>query len=108
KIAYSVARRTPWFPIILIYIQLIGKILAEPQGAAEMLPFANSVPSGGFTAFEGRKGARWDLTPIGPMPGPPPPCGIQKVLCRFRWLTSPPNFPGAARPTRAFMLAPSI
>ena len=22
-------------------------------------------------------------TAIGPMPGPPPPCGIQKVLCRF-------------------------
>src|SRR5665647_465457 len=27
--------------------------------------------------------------------------------CWFRWLTSPPNSPGAARPTRAFMLAPS-
>ena len=29
-------------------------------------------------------------TPIGPIPGPPPPCGMQKVLCRFRWDTSLP------------------
>ena len=24
------------------------------------------------------------------------PCGMQKVLCRLRWLTSPPNSPGHA------------
>lgn len=29
-------------------------------------------------------------TPIGPMPGPPPPWGIQNVLCRLRWDTSEP------------------
>jgi hypothetical protein len=23
-------------------------------------------------------------TPIGPIPGPPPPCGIENVLCRFK------------------------
>ena len=23
------------------------------------------------------------LTPTGPAPGPPPPCGVEKVLCRF-------------------------
>ena len=33
-------------------------------------------------------------TPIGPMPGPPPPWGMQKVLCRFRWHTSAPISPG--------------
>jgi len=32
------------------------------------------------------------------MPGPPPPWGIQNVLCRLRWETSPPNWPGAATP----------
>ena len=39
-------------------------------------------------------GARCAATPIGPMPGPPPPCGMQKVLCRFRWQTSAPMSPG--------------
>ena len=38
----------------------------------------------------GRDGARCFLTPIGPMPGPPPPWGMQKVLCKLRWLTSAP------------------
>ena len=33
-------------------------------------------------------------TPIGPMPGPPPPWGMQKVLCRLRWQTSAPMSPG--------------
>ncbi|SKW21989.1 Uncharacterised protein [Mycobacteroides abscessus subsp. abscessus] len=32
---------------------------------------------------------------------------MQKVLCRFRWLTSPPKCPGRASPTRAFRFAPS-
>ena len=41
-------------------------------------------------------GAR--ATPIGPMPGPPPPCGMQKVLCRLRWQTSAPML---ARPAEA-------
>ena len=35
----------------------------------------------------------------GPTPGPPPPCGMQNVLCRFRCQTSAPNWPGAVRPT---------
>ena len=30
------------------------------------------------------------LTPMGPIPGPPPPWGMQKVLCRFKWHTSAP------------------
>ncbi len=28
------------------------------------------------------------------MPGPPPPCGMQKVLWRLRWQTSAPKSPG--------------
>ena len=43
----------------------------------------------------------------GPTPGPPPPCGMQNVLCRLRCETSAPNWPGAARPTSAFRFAPS-
>ncbi len=47
---------------------------------------------------DGRNGTRCFATPIGPMPGPPPPCGMQKVLCRLRWQTSAPMSPGRHRP----------
>mmetsp|Transcript_27393 Transcript_27393/g.68599 ORF Transcript_27393/g.68599 Transcript_27393/m.68599 type:complete len:244 (+) Transcript_27393:1109-1840(+) len=53
-------------------------------------------------------GMRCALMPMGPMPGPPPPCGMQNVLCRLRWHTSAPMKPGEVRPTCAFMLAPSM
>src|SRR5438045_2414559 len=33
----------------------------------------------------GRYGARWAATAIGTIPGPPPPRGMLKVLCRFSW-----------------------
>ena len=59
------------------------------------------------TGWFGRYGARWLRTATGPMPGPPPPCGMQKVLCRFRWETSAPNSPGLASPTSALRFAPS-
>ena len=36
------------------------------------------------------------------------PCGMQKVLCRFRCETSLPKSPGRARPSRALRLAPSV
>ena len=50
------------------------------------------------TGWPGRNGARCFATPIGPMPGPPPPCGIANVLCRFRWQTSAPIAAGLVRP----------
>ena len=53
---------------------------------------------GRTTGCPGRNGARCFATPIGPMPGPPPPCGMQNVLCRFRWQTSAPMSPGPAQP----------
>ena len=53
----------------------------------------------GMTGWLGMKGARCAFTPIGPMPGPPPPCGMQNVLCRFKWQTSAPMWPGDVRPT---------
>jgi hypothetical protein len=53
----------------------------------------------GTTGCVGMKGARCALMPMGPMPGPPPPCGMQKVLCRFKWHTSAPMWPGLVRPT---------
>ncbi len=48
------------------------------------------------------------LHATGPDPGPPPPCGVEKVLCRFRCMTSTPKSPGRAFPSSAFMLAPSM
>ena len=46
----------------------MGKIPAELKGAALTAP----MPSSGDP---GRNGARCAATPIGPTPGPPPPCG---------------------------------
>ena len=46
-------------------------------------------------------------TAIGPDPGPPPPWGCEKVLCRLKWTMSKPMSPGRVRPMIAFRLAPS-
>ena len=59
-------------------------------------------------ACPGKNCARCPATAMGPIPGPPPPCGILNVLCRFKWHTSAPMAPGLVRPTWAFILAPSI
>ena len=68
-------------------------MLGLTQGAAEtgVMPAPWPVST---RLWPGKKGARWARTPIGPMPGPPPPCGMQKVLCRLRWHTSAPMRPG--------------
>ena len=65
-----------------MYIQEIGKILALPQGAAETEPIPVLGPDS-IKTWLGKKGSKCFPTPIGPMPGPPPPCGIQNVLCKF-------------------------
>ena len=66
-----------------MYPYEISRMLALPQGAAETAGIADGPPVG-TTACPGRNGARCDATAIGPMPGPPPPCGIANVLCRFK------------------------
>src|SRR4026208_371287 len=94
--AYLVASTTPLAPRSRRYPYEINRILALLHGAAEPAGMAVGPPpriSGG----PGRNGARCAATPIGPIPGPPPPCGIQNVLCRFRWQTSAPQSPGPAR-----------
>ena len=80
---------------------------AEPNGAPEIGPTPVAGPASGDSGWLGRYGARWLRTPTGPTPGPPPPCGMQKVLCRFRCETSAPNRPGWASPTSALRFAPS-
>ena len=72
-----------------MYAHEINRMLALPQGAADTGPIARSPPT--FTiGCPGRKGASFALTQIGPIPGPPPPCGIANVLCRLMWQTSAP------------------
>src|SRR6059058_3677607 len=77
---------------------------ADPYGAAEITG-RPATASSAETA--GRYGTRCARTATGPTPGPPPPCGMQNVLCRFRCDTSAPNRPGLAKPTSALRLAPS-
>jgi hypothetical protein len=62
---------------------------ALPQGAAETGPMARSPPVG-ITGWPGRKGARCAAAQMGPIPGPPPPWGMAKVLWRLMWMTSAP------------------
>mmetsp|Transcript_75958 Transcript_75958/g.183653 ORF Transcript_75958/g.183653 Transcript_75958/m.183653 type:complete len:234 (-) Transcript_75958:1843-2544(-) len=99
-----------------MYIQLMGRISALPNGAAATPPLrfvtvstpAPPSPPTGTTSWPGRKGAKCAATPMVPTPGPPPPCGMQNVLCRLRWQTSAPMNPGEVSPTCAFMFAPSM
>ncbi len=103
--ATCVAFFMPSAPIMRMYIHEMGRIEAEPQGAAEMVP---ALPGSFARGWPGRCAARCLATQIGPMPGPPPPCGMQKVLCRLMWQTSAPSSPGLSRPTWALRLAPSM
>lgn len=69
------------------------RIEAEPHGAWATCTFLS--PPISTMQWEGKNGAKCFLTPIGPMPGPPPPWGMAKVLCKLRWQTSAPIKPGA-------------
>src|SRR5690349_24466051 len=84
-----------------MYAQEIGRIDALPNGADDTRP-------GSSSPIPGRNERRCAATPIGPMPGPPPPWGIANVLCRFKWQTSAPIEAGLVSPTCAFMFAPSM
>ena len=80
-------------PSSAMYAHGIGRIAGRPvrRGRHRHRPALSS-----SVAADGRagtaRGAR--APPTGPTPGPPPPCGMQNVLCRLRWLTSAPNSPG--------------
>jgi hypothetical protein len=58
----------------------------------------HSIPVG-MTGWVGMNRAKCFFTPMGPIPGPPPPWGMQKVLCKFKWHTSAPMWPGEVKPT---------
>jgi len=57
---------------------------ALPQGAAATGPTAHAEASTPME-LQGKNGTRCLATPIGPTPGPPPPWGMQNVLCKFKW-----------------------
>src|SRR5690348_10794820 len=103
----------PSRPINVMYIHEIGRMDAEPKVAALTMPplpvpSPRPPPGGTEGKARGRYGARCDFTAHGPTPGPPPPCGMQKVLCRLRCDTSEPQRPGRATPHSALRLAPSV
>ena len=89
---------SPFAPNIDIYPYEIKQANAEPYGAEEIALIA-FVPPTFIIGLEGKNGARCFATHIGPAPGPPPPCGIAKVLCRLRWQTSAPIIFGVVIPT---------
>src|SRR4051812_34400602 len=91
-----------------MYAHGIGRIPADPHGAPAIGPTPVAGPASGTSGWFGRYGARCAATPIGPTPGPPPPCGMQNVLCRLRWQTSAPIVAGGGRPTCALRVAPSM
>src|SRR2546426_9226439 len=105
--ATLVASTSPSRPMSAMYAQETGRIQGLPHGAADTVPHGCSRRSG-TTGWSGRKGARWGATQIGPIPGPPPPCGMQNVLWRFRWHTSAPMSAGRQRPTLAVLVAASL
>ena len=91
--ANFVASVSPSAPIIAIYIHEIGGCSRCPTARRKpprWRVFAAEID----TPWPGRNSTRWFATPIGPTPGPPPPCGMQNVLCRFKWQTSAPMKPG--------------
>jgi hypothetical protein len=61
--------------------------LVQNQGAAEIV-MADRRQLGLMDLWV--KWTNCGATQIGPTPGPPPPCGIANVLCKFRWQTSAP------------------
>ena len=81
--ATLVASVTPCAPNIEMYPYEIKHAKALPQGAAEMAVIAFSPPVG-MIGLVGKKGSYCGATQIGPTPGPPPPCGMANVLCKFR------------------------
>ena len=66
------------------------------SGAADTGPTGWRIGGQRVTGQERRRGAA--RTATGPTPGPPPPWGMQNVLCRLRWLTSAPKRTGLGQP----------
>ena len=81
------------------------------SGTNGALPFGPSAATGAaippMPKAKGANGASAADSTTGPEPGPPPPCGVEKVLCRLMCIASMPRSPGLTRPAMALKLAPS-
>ena len=65
--------------------------------AASVIPHARRSerhPPSATTYGTGMNGASAADSATGPAPGPPPPCGVEKVLCRLMCMASTPRSPG--------------
>ncbi|CAB4668124.1 unannotated protein [freshwater metagenome] len=56
-----------------MYAHEIGRMLADPKGAALIGPGPEAGPALSSNGWFGKKGAKCDLQTTGPTPGPPPP-----------------------------------
>ena len=88
-------------------VVLIGAAFEQDVSLAFLDDGVYQLVKGQDTTGIGMKGSRRLLTPTAPEPGPPPPCGVENVLCRFIWMTSKSMSPGRTLPSIAFKLAPS-
>ena len=82
------------------------KAFIRPK-AASFASSSLSTPSSSTMRGTGAKGSSASENTTGPEPGPPPPCGVEKVLCRLICMASTPRSPGRTRPTMALKFAPS-
>ncbi len=65
-------------------------------------------PSFSFVTYgTGKYAASSSHTETGPLPGPPPPCGVENVLCKLNCITSTPISAGLTLPQMALKFAPS-
>ena len=107
-----------WMQITVVCIDGDKVVLATSNfGDAGSLGRNAPVPQGGSSAVAALRdpGDYWmdpaklsSLRTAPADPGPPPPCGVENVLCRFRCITSTPKSPGRTLPTSAFIFAPSM
>ena len=80
-----------------MYIHEMSRMLALPHGAAET--GADRLRAAGRDhRVPGQERREVRRHADRAHAGPPPPCGMQNVLCRLRWQTSAPMSPGPAEP----------
>ena len=79
-----------------MYAHGIGRMPADPHGAAEIGPGPVAGPADGTSGWFGRNGARWARTPTGPTPGPAAAVGDAERLVQVevRHVGAEPAGPG--------------
>ena len=65
-------------------LEPMGNMIIDIGGGTSEIAVIAFSPPTATNGLDGKKGAKCSTTPIGPIPGPPPPCGIANVLCKFK------------------------